>query len=158
MKLILIGLLMLLASCASTSKLAEIEQKVQEGQTTITELDQKIAILEEDKQKLEKQLQFIDGEGDSEAIGIRRKIAAIDETIGSYNSEITSIKTFLSENSDKIATVENQQSKQRSAVSEAIKKNEQLKMEAADEIRALEKEYEERRRKTEDPDDPKQEN
>jgi chromosome segregation ATPase len=147
MKLLLIGLLIFVASCASTSKMEEVEEKILAGQTTITELDKKIIQLEQDKQALQQQLEFIDDSSESEAIGIREKIASIDASIGSYKSEITKINTYLSEHSTQISNVQAQQSTQRKAVSEAIKKNEELKQQAAREIQALEREYDERRRK-----------
>jgi chromosome segregation ATPase len=147
MKLLLIGLLIFVASCASTSKMEEVEEKILAGQTTITELDKKIIQLEQDKQALQQQLEFIDDSSESEAIGIREKIASIDASIGSYKSEIIKINTYLGEHSTQISNVQAQQSTQRKAVSEAIKKNEELKQQAAREIQALEREYDERRRK-----------
>lgn len=157
MKLLAIILVFLLTGCASTSKVEEVEQKILEGQNTITVLDEKINQLQEDKQALEKQLQFVDGANQSEAMGIRDKIASIDQSIGDYKSEISTINAYLSDNAAKISTVQNQQSKQKVALAAAIKKNEQLKLEAAQEIRELEKDYDERRKETEDPDAPKQE-
>lgn len=149
--------IVILSGCASTSKVDEVEQQILAGQETISQLDEKITQLEQDKQQLQKQLQFIDGENQSEAVGIREKIALIDQSIDGYRSEISIITASLAEQGKAITGVKNQQDKQKAALAEAIRKNQALKEQAAEEIRALEKEYEEKRSKTENPDDPNQE-
>ena len=157
MKYSFLFLLLFLSGCASTSKVDEVEQQILAGQQTISQLDEKITQLEQDKQQLQQQLQFIEGDNQSQAVGIREKIALIDQSIDSYKSEISVISASLAAQGKAISGVKNQQDKQKAALAAAIRKNQALKEQAAEEIRALEKEYEEKRNKTENPDDPKQE-
>lgn len=157
MRLVIICLLLLLSSCASVSKIEEVEQKIQEGQNTIAVLDEKIVQLESDKQALQKQLEFIDVNDKAEAIGIREKITRIDESITGYKKEIVTINSYLSKHSAQISSVQTQQKNQSEAVSAAVEKNEQIKKDALDEIRALEKEYEERRKKKNEDEDTQEE-
>jgi len=157
MKLILLCLIVILSGCASTSKVDEVEQQILAGQETISQLDEKISQLEQDKQALQKQLQFMDGESQSQAVGIREKIALIDQSIDNYKSEIAVITDSLAKQGRQITGVQNQQDKQKAALAEAIRKNQALKEQAAEEIRALEEAYDEKRNKQENPDDPNQE-
>ena len=157
MRLILLSLIVILSGCASTSKVDEVEQQILAGQETISQLDEKISQLEQDKQALQKQLQFMDGESQSQAVGIREKIALIDQSIDNYKSEIAVITDSLAKQGRQITGVQNQQDKQKAALAEAIRKNQALKEQAAEEIRALEEAYDEKRNKQENPDDPNQE-
>ena len=74
MRLVTICLFLMLTSCASVSKIEEVEQKIQEGQNTIAVLDEKIVQLESDKKALQKQLEFIDVNDKAEAITMMEKI------------------------------------------------------------------------------------
>ena len=158
MRILLIISMLALSACASTGQIESVEQQLQDGQETIIKLDEKITHLEQDKQELEKQLQFVDGSNQTEALGIREKIATIDSVITTYKQEIVTINETLHAQSGQITSVTQQQSKQKAALAKAIQKNQQLKQNAAEEIRALEKEYEEKRKKKDNPDQPNQEN
>ena len=151
MKLISVFLsLFLLSSCASTSTVNDVQQQVIDGQATITDLGNKIESLELDRNKLKMQLQAIDSNGkslESEATSLRSKISIIDQSIDSYTSEIKTINSTLSKNSTNISAVKKQQKNQHDAAAIAVKENQDLKDQAVDEIRALELEYEEKRRK-----------
>lgn len=161
MKLVSVLLsLLLLCSCASTSKVNDVQQQVIDGQATIADLGNKIISLEEDRKRLTTQLQLIDNNGTSlksEATSLRSKISIIDQSINSYSSEIKTINSTLSKNSTNISAVKKQQKTQHDAAVIAVEDNQSLKDQAVDEIRALELEYEEKRRKakedqTENPD------
>jgi len=161
MKLVSVLLsLFVLSSCASTSAVNDVQQQVVDGQATISVLGNKIEALEADKEKLTIQLQAIDSDGKSlksEATSLRSKISIIDQSINSYSSEIKTINSTLSKNTTNISAVKKQQKTQHDAAIIAVKENQSLKEQAVDEIRALELEYEEKRRKakedqTENPD------
>lgn len=149
MKYFFIGLsVFFLVSCASTSDVKDIERQVQEGQKTIVELDNKIALLEIEKSNLATKLHSIDSNGQSlksEAAELRGKISKIDQSIGSYKKEINTVNSLMAKNSENISLVQQQQQSQHVAASVAVKDNEALKSQAIDEIKALELEYEKKR-------------
>ena len=93
------------------------------------------------------QLKSIDNNGQSLATTLKGKISKIDQSIDSYKKEIITINTTMKNNSTNISSVRKQQQSQHKAASVAVKNNEVLKNQAIDEIRALELEYEERRKK-----------
>ena len=126
-------------------------------QATISQLDDKIARLEQDKQQLQQQLQFVAGDNQSQAVSIREKIALIDKSIDGYRTEISVITASLSSQEKVISGVKNQQDKQKAALAAAVRKNQKLKEQAVEDIRALEKEYHQKRNKTENPDEPSKE-
>ena len=154
MKLIIIWIgIFLLCSCASTSEVKDIEQLVIDGRDTITALDNKIGRLEADRTELTQQLQSIDNNSQSEASLIRGKISVIDQSIDSYKKEITVINSRLKKNSLNISAVKLQQKAQHEAAISAVKENEALKQQAVDEIKAIELEYEEKRKKLKEQND-----
>ena len=154
MKLIIIWIgIFLLCSCASTSEVKDIEQLVIDGRDTITALDNKIGRLEADRTELTQQLQSIDNNSQSEASLIRGKISVIDQSIDSYKKEITVINSRLKKNSLNISAVKLQQKAQHEAAISAVKENEALKQQAFDEIKAIELEYEEKRKKLKEQND-----
>jgi len=144
MKMLIISLgIVLLCACATTSDVKDIEQKVSEGLDTVELLKNKIDYLEVDRSELSKQLLSIDSNGQSmksEAIALRGKISVIDQSIGKYQNEIKVINSSLS-------VVKKQQKSQHQAATIAVKENEALKIQAIEEIKALEFEYEQKRLK-----------
>ena len=155
MKIVIIVLsALLISSCASTSKVNDIEQLVTDGQTTIATLDDKIELLENDRKQLTSQLSKLDSDGQSavvEAKSIRAKITTIDKSITTYQKQIKSINSSVSKNSKNLTEVHK-------AAASAVKDNEALKIKAVDDIKALEREYEERRRKAKDQNNKEQDN
>ncbi len=149
MKIVFIVLsALLISSCASTSQVNDIEQLVSDGQATIATLDNKIELLEEDKNKLSSQLGQLESDGQSamvEASRIRKKITTINKSITTYQKQIVSINSNISKNTKNISEVHE-------AAASAVKANEALKVKAIDDIRALERMYEEKRKKAKEQD------
>ena len=143
-------MLVLLSACATSSEVKEIEQMAIEGRETISQIDNKISQLETDRSNLENQLKSINSTGNtltSEAADIRVKISTINQSIDYYNNEIKVINKSISQNTTNISAVRKQQKMQHDAASLAVKENQTLKTKAVDEIKALELEYEEKRKK-----------
>lgn len=151
MKFVIISIMVLiLSACASTSEVNDIEQLVLTSQATVTKLDNKIVELEAERAILSEQLSAVEKSGQSLQSGaseLKGKISTIDQAIGAYKNEITTINSTLSKNSKTIKVVKKQQKQQHVAASTAVKDNQILKDQVVDEIRALELEYEAKRKK-----------
>ena len=153
MKIVIIALsALLISSCASTSKVDDIEQLVTDGQATIKTLDDKIELLENDRERLTSQLSKLDSKSQSavvEATSIRTKITTIDQSISSYQKQVKLISKRIGKNTENLSVVHK-------AAATAVKDNEALKRKAAEEIEALEREYEEKRKKAKEGDNKEQ--
>ena len=154
MKRFLISLnVLLLCSCATTSDVNSIGEQVTQSQTKVAELDNKIILLETERTKLTKQLNDIDSSGkslSSETTQLRAKITDLDQSISSYKTTIKTLTSSTTKNSKNITAVQVQQDSQHKAAILAVKENQALRDQAVDEIRALELEYAEMRKKLEE--------
>lgn len=134
---------LLISSCASTTKVNDIEQLVTEGQATIATLDDKIELLENDRKQLASQLSKLDSDGQSAVVevnSIRAKISTIDKSITTYQKQIKSINGSVNKNTKNLSGVHK-------AATSAVKDNEALKIQAIEDIKELERQYEEKRKK-----------
>ncbi|PCJ48641.1 MAG: hypothetical protein COA74_08000 [Gammaproteobacteria bacterium] len=151
MKFVFIGItLFLLSSCASTSDLNNIEQLAEADRKTVASLDNKIEHLEADRLALSKQLSTLDGDGKflkSEALALREKIVIVKKSIDSYKNQIRVLTSNTSKNTKNINAVKTQQNTQHQATALLAKENKALRDQTLDEIKALELEYAEKRRR-----------
>ena len=154
MKRLIIGFnVFLLCSCATTSDIDNVEKRVSESQTKVAELDNKIIILEAERTQLIEKLTAIDSNGkslSSATTQLRAKISDLDLSISSYKSTIKTLTSSTSKNTKNISVVKAQQDSQHKAAVLAVKNNQALRDQANDDIKALEIEYAEKRKKLEE--------
>ena len=141
-KIILIIGCIVLTACASSAAMKEEQAKVAALQGQITEL-------QAERERVSGSLESLQTRGESlsaDAESLRGRLRSIDEEIAT----IESIKRDVAANKKGVAKVSAQQSKQHKAMRDALEKNRALKDSTADEIKALEQEYEDKRKKSDD--------
>lgn len=134
----------ILSACASSSAVRDINDEQ-------ANLKNKIRLLEIDRNKIRKDLNAIENNGQSlssEAETLRLEITYINNLIGTLLNRALELESAIYKNSNEISKISEDKNRARKEIKKILNENYELKIRTIEEIRTLEEKYAKEREQT----------